>query len=92
MNTSPPIQQLTGTPYVAPNHTGQLTYVSLPPTQKPPEGVWFVHGWDNNAYPVAVFGDTESLAKWLDQNGTNGWDVTWWPFGVRFDERKKATS
>jgi hypothetical protein len=48
------------------------------------EGVWFVHGFDWNAYPINVFADELEARRHADELGYGS--VVFWPFGVLWDE------
>lgn len=47
-----------------------------------PKGVWFVYGWDQNAYPVGVFADELEARRSMDTFH----QVIFWPFGISFDQ------
>lgn len=54
-----------------------------------PGGVWFVYGWDWNAYPLAVFNDELSARRWADEKGYG--EVRFWPFGVEWSDLESVT-
>ncbi len=69
------------------NHTVQESL----PTNKKRDcaeiiGVWFVYGVDQNAYPVAVFGEEIHALRYAVNMGYDGLRVTFWPYEVDWSE------
>ena len=50
-------------------------------------GVWFVYGWDMNAYPLVVFDDEIEARRWKDENAPNYGQVKFWRYGTEWSNK-----
>ena len=54
----------------------------------PAQGVWFIYGWDQQAYPVNVFQNELDARRWSDENAPYD-KVIFWPYGMKFEDAIK---
>jgi hypothetical protein len=52
-------------------------------------GAWIVTGYNYDPTPEALFDNELEARRWADLQGTVGYDVAFWPFGVEWHERWK---
>lgn len=54
------------------------------------EGVWFIFGWDVQAYPIGIHTDELEARRMADTLGYTGAHVIFWPNGVLWDDLSKV--